>query len=66
MPTRKIAELEDALPKRVTCSHPDHEPPTEAEVRVPGVYEHVCTGCGTTTVFSVGGDPNHPLPKRSF
>lgn len=66
MPTRKIAELEDALPRRTPCAHVDHEPPTEAEVGLPGVYEHFCPGCGTTTTFTVGGAPDHPIPKRSW
>lgn len=65
MPTKKIAELEDTQRTQPTCHHPDHEPPTEAEILpATGVFEHVCVACGTSTVFTVGGAADHPVPRR--
>jgi hypothetical protein len=48
--TRKIADL----PLKDICRHPGHEP---ANMRVyrPGIYEHVCPGCGSKMHFTVHG-----------
>ena len=42
---RKIAELDGKL----TCSHPDHNPPMHV-VLSPGVWEYECPACGKTTI----------------
>lgn len=34
------------------CLHPEHKPPTHI-VLSPGVYEHICPGCGYSTKFTV-------------
>lgn len=50
--TRKIRDL----PKAHFCRHPSHNPPGHM-VFQPGVYEHVCPGCGHTQIFTVGYGP---------
>ncbi len=34
------------------CLHPKHNPPAHIVLK-PGVYEHVCPGCGKRTVVNV-------------
>lgn len=46
--TRKIADLP------IPCNNREHNPPSMA-VFEPGVYEHICPGCGQTQVFTVSG-----------
>lgn len=50
MPTKKIADC----PVINICRHPDHNPPS-MRLFEPGVYEHVCSGCGKRSVFRVHG-----------
>lgn len=45
--TRKIAELPPP-----PCQHSEHNPPAMM-VYEPGVWEHVCPGCGARQVFTV-------------
>lgn len=45
--TRKIADLPGGH-----CRHPSHRPPTH-QVFENGIYEHVCPGCGHSTIFRV-------------
>lgn len=53
MSTRKIADL----PKVNKCRHPEHKPPAYM-VYSPGVYEHVCPGCGEVTHFTINEEPS--------
>lgn len=46
--TRKISDLPQS------CIHPSHMPPSHM-VYEPGVWEHICAGCGSRTVFTVYG-----------
>ena len=46
MPTKKIADLP------APCRDPDHNPPSHM-VWANGTYEHVCSGCGRKTSFTV-------------
>lgn len=52
MPLRKIADL--PLPHR--CQHPEHDPPKMIVLK-PGVYEHICPGCGAKKIVTV--NPTH-------
>lgn len=38
------------------CYHPEHNPPSMI-VLTPGVYEHVCPGCGARVEFRVEYGP---------
>lgn len=44
--TRKIANIPEQ------CTHPDHNRSSH-QVLTPGVYEHICPGCGKRRVFTV-------------
>lgn len=44
--THKIGDI----PK--VCTHPEHNPPTHMYLS-PGIYEHVCPGCGGKIIFTV-------------
>lgn len=43
---RKIADI--APP----CRHPEHNPPGNIVLQ-PGVYQHICPGCGASNTFKV-------------
>lgn len=43
---RKIRDI------KPPCRHPQHNPPGYI-VLSPGVYEHVCPGCGKSITFTV-------------
>ncbi len=66
MPTRRIADLFQRI-----CRSPDHDPPRHLAL-APGLYEHVCSGCGRRLVFRVAGGvffgvlnpPRKPPHKR--
>ena len=49
--TRKIGDVGDLK----ICFHTEHKPPSH-QVFEPGIYEHICPGCGEVTRF-------HVLPK---
>ena len=56
MSTRKIADIQ---PNKIwikqtkkPCFDPEHNPPKHC-VFEPGIYEHVCPGCGKKTVFTI-------------
>jgi len=60
MPTRKIGELE---PWEL-CHDPDHHPAAH-KIDAPGVYRHVCPGCGAATNFTVRATTNEAVkPPR--
>ena len=40
--------------KQGPCRHKEHELPILISLK-PGVYEHVCPGCGDKHEFTVGG-----------
>lgn len=44
--TRKIKDFQDP------CLHPEHNPPSHM-VYSPGIYEHICPGCGKRMEFTV-------------
>ncbi len=44
--TRKIADL------KPICRHPEHDP-AKMKAWEPGVYEHVCPGCGAIQHFTI-------------
>lgn len=48
--TRKIADPPVLQP----CRHPAHKPPNMC-VFEPGMYEHICPGCGNKIIFTVSG-----------
>lgn len=50
MPTNKIRDLD----RQEMCVHPDHLPPLH-KILPPGVYEHICEGCGRTIEFIAKG-----------
>lgn len=52
MPIKKIADV--TVPE--ICLDPDHNAPSMI-VLPPGVYEHVCPGCGRKQVFRVSPRP---------
>jgi hypothetical protein len=52
MSTRKIADIEDSEP----CRDPEHEP-AKYMVYEPGIWEHVCPGCGKLQRFRVEHPP---------
>ena len=41
-------------PSQTPCRHPGHNPPGMC-VFEPGVYEHICPGCGNKIIFTVSG-----------
>lgn len=47
LPTKKLRDAEEA------CRHRQHEVPS-MQVFSPGVWEHVCPGCGRRVEFTVG------------
>lgn len=54
MPTRKLDEREgDGRQKKEICFHREHEVPS-MQVFSPGLWEHVCPGCGHRREFRVG------------
>lgn len=50
--THKIGDL----PKIKECRNPEHEP---AKMRLyePGIYEHICPGCGSKQNFIINNKP---------
>ena len=52
--TRKIRDLdgEPGWPGGTPCKNPNHNPPMH-QVFSPGVYEHICPGCGARKEFTV-------------
>lgn len=48
--TRKIGELPNKRER--LCCHPEHLPPM-FRVFEPGIYEHICPGCGKVCRFTV-------------
>lgn len=56
MPTIKIADLPDSPiyeSYKEICMHPEHNPPMHISLS-PGIYRHICPGCGNTQEFTVG------------
>lgn len=45
---RKVADL------KPPCRHSEHNPPSMILLS-PGIYEHVCPGCGQKSTFTVSG-----------
>lgn len=35
-----------------TCAHPEHDPPKYVVLK-PGIYEHICPGCGRVLPINV-------------
>ncbi len=50
MPTRRIDD--NFVEEQFVCCSPDHNPPG-FQVFEPGLYEHVCSGCGAKYLFRV-------------
>lgn len=46
MTLKKIKDLQKP------CAHPEHNPPSHIVLQ-PGVYEHICPGCGEKKTFEV-------------
>lgn len=60
MPTQKIADLPYSRP----CQHSEHMPPSMM-VWEPGLYEHVCPGCGFKQRFVVGHGPTLTVERTA-
>jgi hypothetical protein len=45
---RKIADI------KPPCLNPEHNPPSMIVLQ-PGIYQHICPGCGHSTTFTVAG-----------
>lgn len=53
MPTRRIDDPDETKEKAPPpCFSADHEVPS-LMVFAPGTYQHTCSGCGRTIVFTV-------------
>jgi hypothetical protein len=66
--TRKIGDISDEpniwknTPKDI-CYHPEHNPPS-MRVYFPGIYEHICPGCGHRFVFTIY--PHHMVMRKDY